>query len=84
MMNDIFQDLIAEEIMVMYLDNILIFTRIVEEHVWTVQRVLEILTKHKLFLYPKKCEFQKTRIEYLDLIISENKVFMDPVKVVRV
>jgi len=32
MMNDIFQDLIAEDIMVVYLDNILIFTRIEEEH----------------------------------------------------
>jgi len=32
MMNDIFQDLIAEGIMVVYLDDILIFTRIEEEH----------------------------------------------------
>jgi len=32
MMNDILQDLIVEGIMVVYLDNILIFTRIEEEH----------------------------------------------------
>jgi len=32
MMNNIFQDLIAEGIIVVYLDNILIFTRIEEEH----------------------------------------------------
>jgi len=32
MMNDIFQDLIAEGIMVVYLDDILIFTKIEEEH----------------------------------------------------
>jgi len=32
MMNDIFQDLIVEGIMIVYLDNILIFTRTEEEH----------------------------------------------------
>ena len=36
MMNDIFQDLIIEGIVVVYLDNILIFTRTVEEHAKTV------------------------------------------------
>jgi len=53
MMNNIFQDLIMEGIVVIYLDNILIFTRMVKEHAQIVQRVLEILTKHKLFLHPK-------------------------------
>jgi len=84
MMNNIFQDLIVEGIVVMYLDNILIFTRIVEEHTWAVQRVLEIFTEHKLFLCPEKYKFQKMRIKYLGLIILENKVSMDPVKVSRV
>ena len=67
--------------MVVYLDNILIFTRTVEKHAQAIRRVLEIFTKYKLFLYPKKCKFQKTRIKYLSLIISENKVSMDPIKV---
>ena len=43
--------------------------------------MLEILAKHKLFLHPEKCKFQKIRIEYLDLIISENKMSMNPIKV---
>ena len=83
-MNNIFQDLIVEGIVVMYLDDILIFTRIVEEYAWTIQRVLEILTEYKLFLHPEKCKFQKIRIGYLGLIILENKVSMDPVKISRV
>ena len=49
-----------------------------------VQRVLEILVEHKLFLRLEKCEFHRSQIEYLGLIISENKVEMDPVKVARV
>jgi len=45
---------------------------------------LEILTEHKLFLCPEKCEFHQKQIEYLGLVISENKVAMDPVKVTGV
>jgi len=84
MINNIFQDLIAEGIVVVYLDDILIFTKTVEEHTRAVQRVLEILTEHKLFLCLEKCEFQKEQIKYLDLVILENKVSMDPVKVTGV
>ena len=84
MMNDIFRTLIAEGIVVVYLDDILIFTKTEEEHERAVQRVLEILAEHKLFLYPEKCEFHRSRIEYLGLVILENKVDMDPVKVARV
>jgi len=84
MMNDIFRDLIAEGIIVVYLDNILIFTRTEEEHAKAIRRVLQVLQEHKLFLRPEKCEFCKERIEYLGLVISENEVSMDPVKVVGV
>ena len=59
MMNDIFHNFIAECIIILYLDDILIFTQTLEEYYKTVQRVLKILAKHKLFLYLKKCEFDK-------------------------
>ena len=84
MMNDVFRTVIAEGIVVVYLDNILIFTKTEEEHERAVRRVLEILTEHKLFLCLEKCEFHQKQIEYLGLVISENKVVMDPVKVTRV
>jgi len=84
MMNDVFRTVIAEGIVVVYLDNILIFTKTEEEHERAVRRVLEILTEHKLFLCLEKCEFHQKQIEYLGLVISENKVVMDPVKVARV
>jgi len=83
-MNDIFWNLIAEGIMVVYLDDILIFTRTEEEYAKAIRRVLQVLQKHKLLLCLEKCEFCKERIEYLGLVISENEVSMDPVKVVEV
>jgi len=84
MMNDIFRTLIAEGIVVVYLDDILIFMETEEEHEQAVQRILEVLAEHKLFLCLEKCEFHRKRIEYLGLVISENKVEIDPIKVARV
>jgi len=81
MMNDIFQNLIAESIVVVYLDNILIFTKTEEEHTQAVRQVLQVLKENKLFLHLEKCEFYKQQIEYLGLVILENKVSMNPVKV---
>jgi len=83
-MNDIFRDLIAEGIMVVYLDDILIFTRTEEKHMKTIRRVLQVLQENKLFLCLEKYEFCKERIKYLGLVILENKVSMDPVKIIEV
>jgi len=57
MMNNIFRTLIAEGIIVVYLDDILIFTKTEEEHEQAVWRVLEVLAEHKLFFCLEKCEF---------------------------
>ena len=84
MMNDIFQDLIMEGVVCVYLDDILIFTRTLEEHRRVTRIVMERLRKHKLFLRLDKCEFERTRIEYLGLIISQGQAEMDPVKVAGV
>ena len=64
-----------------YLDDILIYTKTIEEHRCITREVLERLRQHKLYLRADKCEFEKTRIEYLGVIISHNRVEMDPVKV---
>ena len=83
-MNDIFWDLIAEGIMVVYLDDILIFTRMEEKHAKAIWQVLQVLWENKLFLHLEKCKFCKEQIEYLGLVISENKVSMDLVKIMGV
>jgi len=70
--------------MVVYLDDILIFTRIKEEHAKAIRWILQVLQKNKLFLRPEKCEFCKEQIGYLGLVISENEVSMDPIKVAGV
>jgi hypothetical protein len=84
MMNEIFQDLITEGIVSMYLNDILIFTNSLEEHRWDTHLVLDHMHEHKLYPRPKKCEFEKTKIKYLGVIISHKKVKMDPVKIAGV
>ena len=65
----------------MYLNNIMIFTQTLKEHHQAACKVIEILAKYKLFLYPKKCEFDKQWIEHLGLVIL---VEMDPIKIAEV
>jgi hypothetical protein len=84
MMNEIFQDLITKGVVSVYLNDILIFTNLLEEHHWITCLVLDCMCKHKLYLWLEKCEFEKTKIEYLGVIISHNKVEMDPVKIAGV
>jgi len=67
-----------------YLDNILIFTRMEEKHAKAIRQVLQVLQENKLFLHLEKCEFCKEWIKYLGLVISENEVSMDLVKVTEV
>jgi hypothetical protein len=84
MMNEIFQDLITEAVVSVYPNNILIFTNTSEEHRRITHLVLDRMHEHKLYLQPEKCEFEKTKIKYLSIIISHNKVEMDPVKIAGV
>lgn len=84
LMNSIFSDLIAAGKVAVYLDDILIFTKTLEEHREIVHEVLKRLEQHDLYLRPEKCEFEQESIEYLGLIISEGQVRMDPVKVAAV
>ena len=85
MMNDIFREEIAEGWVVIYMDDILIFSRTLEEHHKQVSRILEKLQQHQLSLKVEKCYFEKEEIEFLGLIITQKGIQMDPhkVKVVR-
>ncbi len=84
MMNDIFRDLIGEGKVTIYLDDILIFSKTLDEHRQIVKRVLQRLRKNKLFLKAEKCEFEVLETEYLGVIISENSIRMDPVKIASI
>ena len=81
MMDELFRDLIHQGKVVIYIDDILIFTRTREEHRQIVKQVLQILKDNNLYLKPEKCVFEQTEVEFLGLVVSEDSVKVDPVKV---
>ena len=80
-MNNIFRHKIVEGWVVIYMDDILVFSKDEKEHETHVQRILAKLREHKLSLKPEKCWFSKKEIDFLGLIISEDSIKMDPGKV---
>ena len=68
-MNDLFRPFIDEFVLV-YLDDILIFSKSWNEHVFHVKKVLDVLKKEKLYVKLSKCEFGKTSLVYLDHIVG--------------
>lgn len=81
LMNNILKDLIILGKVTIYLNDILIFTNNINKHRKLVQEVLKHLAEQDLFCKLEKCEFEQSKVEYLDVLISENCVEMDPVKV---
>src|SRR5277367_4402951 len=81
MMNELFRDLIRERWVITYMDDILICTKTIEENIRCTKRVLQRLEEHDLYLKPEKCLFWRTEVEYLGMVISENQLKLDPVKV---
>jgi hypothetical protein len=89
MMNTIFRTEVAQGWLSVYMDNIAIHTKprpqeSEEQHYARHQQythhVLDKLEEHDLYLKPEKCAFEKTEIEYLGVIIGQNKIRMDPSK----
>lgn len=81
MMNALFADLIARGVVVVYIDDILIFTPDLATHEAVTREVLQILRDNQLYLKPEKCDFHKSAIEYLGLLVGNGLVRMDPAKV---
>jgi len=72
-MNDTFRDFL-DEFLVVYLDDMLIYSDNLKEHRKHVQKVLERLKEAGLFLKPSKCEFHRQEVEFLGFVIGINGV----------
>ena len=69
---------------IVYLDDILVYSENEEEHVKHVKLVLARLKEYNLLLKPEKCEFHKTQVEFLGYIIGTHGIRMDQAKVATV
>ncbi|KAF8639129.1 hypothetical protein AX16_010363, partial [Volvariella volvacea WC 439] len=77
MINDILKDMIDEKILVVYMDDILLFAKDKTTLQANTIRLLKRLVEHGLFLKPEKCSFEQEEIEFLGMIIKEGRVEMD-------
>uniref|UniRef100_A0A8C1NZE8 Gypsy retrotransposon integrase-like protein 1 n=1 Tax=Cyprinus carpio TaxID=7962 RepID=A0A8C1NZE8_CYPCA len=80
LVNDVLRDMVDLFIYV-YLDDILIFSSSLQEHVQHVRRVLLRLLENGLFVKAEKCVFHAQSVSFLGHIISTEGVRMDPEKV---
>jgi hypothetical protein len=80
LMNEIFSPLLRKGVLV-FMDDILIYSPTLEDHVTLLTEVLQTLSHHNLFAKLSKCSFAQNTIEYLGHVISSTGVSTDPLKI---
>ena len=81
MMNDLLRDLVVEEKVAVFIDNIMVATEIKEEHDEIVEKVLRRLEENDLFVKPEKCVWKVREVGFLEVIIEKDGVRMEKEKV---
>jgi hypothetical protein len=79
LMNSIFAPQIHKFVLV-FVDDILVYSRSLEDHVQHLITIFEALPQHQLFVKHSKCSFAQQSVEYLGHIISAQGVTTDPMK----
>ena len=80
MTNDIFRDFL-DSFTIVYLDDILIYLKIHEEHDIHVHQVLQRLREYGVYAKLEKCSFDQNHVEFLGYVVSQQGISMDPSKV---
>jgi len=69
------------QILLIYLDDLIIYSTTIEEHIERLDKVFTRLKEHGLKLKGKKCHFFKPQVKYLGHIISSEGIATDPEKI---
>ena len=67
--------------MVVFVDDILIYSKTPEEHALDLRIVLQTLREHQLFAKKEKCKFWMLEVKFLGHIVSREGISVDPVKI---
>ena len=81
MMNDLLRDLVVEEKIAVFIDDIMIATETEERYNEIVEEVLRRLEENDLFVKPEKCVWKVREVGFLGVIIGEDRVRMEKEKV---
>ncbi|GBG87066.1 hypothetical protein CBR_g44522 [Chara braunii] len=78
--NDIFTDILEEYVLV-YLDDILVYSRTLEDHLRHLRDVLQRLRKHDFYAKLNKCRFAQRKVDFLGHHVSDQGLHMDDAKI---
>jgi hypothetical protein len=80
LMHQIFRPYL-DKFVVVFIDDILIYLKCLEDHAAHLKLVLEKLREHKLYAKFSKCEFWLDNVPFLGHVISKDGIKVDPIKV---
>ena len=80
MMNKVFMDFL-DKFVVVFIDDILIYSKSKDEHKEHLRAVLQRLRDHQLYAKFSKCEFWLQQVGFLGHILSAEGISVDPSKV---
>ena len=79
LMHQIFREQL-DHFIIIFLDDILVYSRTLQDHVTHVRRTLQILRQHKLYAKVPKCAFFQHQVEYLGHVVIATGISPDPAK----
>ncbi|KAK6149571.1 hypothetical protein DH2020_017096 [Rehmannia glutinosa] len=82
LMHRVFQPYL-DQFVVIFIDDILVYSKSREEHERHLKIVLETLREHKLYAKFSKCEFWLSEVAFLGHILSDTGIAVDPLKILR-
>jgi hypothetical protein len=77
LMNNIFNQYLDKFVLI-FIDDILIYSKNEEEHEQHLKIILQTLRDHKLYAKFDKCDFYQRKIQYSGHVISEDNIAVDP------
>jgi len=83
-MNEIMRDLINEGKVAVFVDNVLVSTNGEEGYDEIVAKVLKRLKENDLYVKLKKCSWKTNKVNFLRVVIGQEKIEMEKDKIVRV
>ncbi|KAL5546648.1 hypothetical protein UlMin_006335 [Ulmus minor] len=80
LMNRVFKTYL-DKFVIVFIDDILIYSKSREEHAEHLRTVLHILAEHRLYVKFSKCEFWLDKVQFLGHVISKDGISVDPAKI---
>ena len=80
LMNRVFRPYL-DQFVIVFIDDILVYSKTWEEHAQHLRIVLQTLREHQLYAKKEKCDFWLTEVKFLGHVISGQGISVDPSKV---